>query len=83
MDPAISKLILNLVLRYLQQPSTWQGLTLAAGTVSAYVGVPVDQVLAVGGLALAGILILRDERKPAEIIQDAVAKALEDKVDKS
>jgi len=33
-------------------------------------------------LILSLILILRDERKPTEVIEDAVAKALEDKVDK-
>jgi hypothetical protein len=81
-SPDERKALLNLLLRYLHQPSTWQGLTVGAGAVSAYFGVPLEPVGGVVALILSLILILRDERKPTEVIEDAVAKALDDKVDK-
>lgn len=76
------KQMLDLLIRYLQQPSTWQGLTLGVGSLSAWMGVPLEQVGAGVALVLSLILIFRDERKPTEVIEDAVAKALEDNVDK-
>lgn len=82
-SPETRQALLNLVLRYLQQPSTWQGLTLGLGSLSAYLGVPVQQAAAGAALGLALILIFRDERKPTDVIEDAIAKALDDKVDKS
>ena len=81
-SPDERKALLNLLLRYLHQPSTWQGLTVGAGAVSAYFGGPLEPVGGVVALILSLILILRDERKPTEVIEDAVAKALDDKVDK-
>ena len=81
-SPDERKALLNLLLRYMHQPSTWQGLTVGAGAVSAYFGVPLEPVGGVVALILSLILILRDERKPTEVIEDAVAKALDDKVDK-
>lgn len=81
-DPERRKKLLDLLLRYLQQPSTWQGLTLGLGSLSAWLGVPIEQVGAGVALALSLILIFRDERRPTEVIEDAVAKALEDNVDK-
>jgi hypothetical protein len=77
------KQMLDLLLRYLQQPSTWQGLALGLGSISAWMGVPLEQAAAGVALVLSLILIFRDERKPHEVIEDAVAKALDDKVDKS
>ena len=74
--------LLNLLLRYLQQPSTWQGLTLGLGSISAWAGVPIEQAAAGVALVLSLILIFRDERKPTEVLEDAVAKALEDNVDR-
>lgn len=53
------------------------------GSLSAYLGVPVQQAAAGAALGLALILIFRDERKPTDVIEDAIAKALDDKVDKS
>lgn len=82
-SPEARQALLNLLLRYLQQPSTWQGLALGLGSLSAYLGVPVEQAAAGSALVIALILIFRDERKPQEVIEDAVAKALEDNVDKS
>lgn len=82
-SPEARQALLNLLLRYLQQPSTWQGLALGLGSLSAYLGVPVEQAAAGVALVIALILIFRDERKPTEVIEDAVAKALDDKVDKS
>lgn len=82
-SPEARKAILALLLRYLQQPSTWQGLALGLGSLSAYLGVPVEEAAAGSALVIALILIFRDERKPQEVIEDAVAKALEDNVDKS
>lgn len=76
------KRLLDLLLRYLQQPSTWQGLTLGLGSLSAWLGVPLEQAAAGVALVLSLILIFRDERKPIEVIEDAVAKALEDNVDR-
>lgn len=76
------KKLLDLLLRYLQQPSTWQGLTLGVGSLSAWLGVPLEQVGAGVALVLSLILIFRDERRPTEVIEDAVAKALEDNVDR-
>lgn len=76
------KQMLDLLLRYLQQPSTWQGLALGLGSISAWMGVPLEQAAAGVALVLSLILIFRDERKPIEVIEDAVAKALDDKVDK-
>lgn len=82
-SPEARKAILALLLRYLQQPSTWQGLALGLGSLSAWMGVPVEEAAAGSALVIALILIFRDERKPHEVIEDAVAKALEDNVDKS
>lgn len=56
------KELLDLLLRYLRQPSTWQGLTVAAGSLSTYFGVPVEQAAAIGAGILALILILRDDK---------------------
>jgi hypothetical protein len=81
-SPESRKRLLDLLLRYLQQPSTWQGLTLGLGAVSAKFGVPIEQAAAGVALVLSLILIFRDERKPTEVIEDAVAKALEDNVDR-
>lgn len=74
--------LLTLLLRYLRQPSTWQGLTLGVGALAAYLGVSVETVGGAIALVMAFILIVRDERKPTEVIKDALAKALEDTVDK-
>lgn len=82
-NPERRKQLLDLLLRYLQQPSTWQGLTLGLGSLSAWLGVPVEQSAAGVALVLSLILIFRDERKPTDVVEDAIAKALEDKVDKS
>jgi hypothetical protein len=81
-NPEGRKELLDLLLRYLHQPSTWQGLTVGAGAVSAYFGVPLEPVGGVVALILSLILILRDERKPTEVVEDAIAKALDDRVDK-
>jgi hypothetical protein len=81
-SPDERKALLNLLLRYLHQPSTWQGLTLGLGSISAWVGVPLEQAAAGVALVLSLILIFHDERKATEVIEDAVAKALDDKVDK-
>jgi hypothetical protein len=43
----------------------------------------VEQAAAGAALVIALILIFRDERKPTDVIEDAIAKALDDKVDKS
>lgn len=75
--------LLDLLLRYMRQPSTWQGLTLALGSLSAYLGVPIEQAGAVIALVMSLILILKDDRKPVDLIKDALSKALDDKVDKS
>ncbi|MNC82850.1 hypothetical protein D3C75_1365340 [compost metagenome] len=53
------------------------------GSLSAYLGVPVEQAAAGAALVIALIMIFRDERKPTDVIEDAIAKALDDKVDKS
>jgi hypothetical protein len=82
-NPERRKELLDLLLRYLHQPSTWQGLTVGAGAMSAYFGVPLEPVAGVVALILSLILILRDERKPTDVVEDAIAKALDDKVDKS
>jgi hypothetical protein len=82
-NPERRKELLDLLLRYLHQPSTWQGLTVGAGAMSAYFGVPLEPVGGVVALILSLILILRDERKPTEVVEDAIAKALDDRVDKS
>jgi hypothetical protein len=81
-SPERRQALLNLLLRYLQQPSTWQGLTLGLGSLSAWLGVPIQEAAAGVALVLSLILIFRDERKPTEVIEDAVAKALEDNVDR-
>lgn len=81
-SPEGRKALLNLLLRYLQQPSTWQGLTLGLVSISAWLGVPLETAAAGVALVLSLILIFRDERKPIEVIEDAVAKALEDNVDR-
>jgi mannose/fructose/N-acetylgalactosamine-specific phosphotransferase system component IIC len=82
-NPEARQALLNLLVRYLHQPSTWQGLALGFGSLSAYLGVPVEQAAAGVALVIALILIFRDERKSSEVIEDVVAKVLEDKVDKS
>lgn len=74
--------LLTLLIQYLKQPSTWQGLTLLAGSIATWLGVPVETVTAAGVLVLAVILIVRDERPASTIVEDALGKVLEDRVGK-
>jgi hypothetical protein len=66
------KTTLALAARYLRQPSTLQGLTLLAGSVATYFGVPVEQVMAGVALFVALVLVLKDDRPAKEIIKEAL-----------
>lgn len=72
--------LLVLLMHYLKQPSTWQGLTLLAGSLAAWLGVSPEAVMAGGALALAVILIVKDERPTRTVVEEAIGKVLEDKV---
>lgn len=74
--------LMTVLIHYLKQPSTWQGITLLAGSIAAWLGVPVEAVTSAGVLLLAVILIVKDERPTKDVVQDAIGKVLEDKVDK-
>jgi uncharacterized membrane protein len=74
--------LMTVLIQYLKQPSTWQGITLLAGSLATWLGVPVEMVTSAGVLLLAVILIVKDERPTKDVVQDALGKVLEDKVDK-
>jgi len=74
--------LLTVLIQYLKQPSTWQGITLLAGSLATWLGVPVEMVTSAGVLLLAVILIVKDERPTKDVVKDALGKVLEDKVDK-
>lgn len=71
-----------LVLHYAKQPSTWQGFSLLAGSVAAWLGVPEEQVVAAVVGVFSLILILKDDKPAKAEVEEVIGKILSDKVDK-
>lgn len=68
---------LGMILRYLRQPSTQQGLNVIIAWVATRFGLSLSDAVAIFGLVSGIILLLHDDRKRAKTVAEEVVRKVE------